>query len=256
MKVGGFSRVVFPPSRPELAYKYTTPESASVEVVALKRLADCETVIALLAAPATVTISTGLQMTRLVLPRMEMDLLQFVHHVDGTEPQRLSAMRQIVAAVEAMHGLKVAHMDLKLENVLVDTSGDEIAVRVSDFGLAVVDEDHSAARTGAARGSMAYVAPEVLDERCAWNPYRADMYSLGVLVYALFFVAFPYSAPQTSDLKYVQFYFGQVHEHKEALTALEKIWPSLKTKKMPDEARALVNRCMHVDPNKRASFVG
>ena len=72
----------------------------------------------------------------------------------------------------------------------------------------------------------------------------------------MFFVAFPYRAPRTSDLNYVKFYIGQVHDHKEALTALEEMWPSLKTKKMPEEARALVNRCMLVDPNKRASFVG
>ncbi len=83
-------------------------------------------------------------------------------------------------AVEHAHARGVVHCDLKPANVLLDRAG---GVFVSDFGFA-----HLTAQAATARlllgGTPGYVAPELLT--CASPTPAADVYSLGVLLAALF----------------------------------------------------------------------
>lgn len=45
-------------------------------------------------------------------------------------------MRQLLAAANEMHSKDVFHSDLKMENILVETSSDGLRVRMIDFGCA------------------------------------------------------------------------------------------------------------------------
>lgn len=94
---------------------------------------------------------------------------------------RLSA--QTARAVDYAHTRGVIHRDLKPENILVDHAGN---AKVADFGLAGMSEHgrSSLTMTAVAMGTAHYMAPE--QRRDAKNvDGRADLYSLGVMLYEL-----------------------------------------------------------------------
>jgi len=68
---------------------------------------------------------------------------------------------QIASAVRYMHELDVAHRDLKLENLLMDATGDNI--KLCDFGFVREATPGDLSRTYC--GSKSYAAPEILQAR-------------------------------------------------------------------------------------------
>ncbi len=104
-------------------------------------------------------------------------------------PKSLRTALDICRAVEYAHGRGVIHRDLKPENILFDEQAGHIP-KVTDFGLAgFMGEEHGQGRfhvteTNIAMGTLAYMAPEQrLNARAADE--RADIYSLGVILYEL-----------------------------------------------------------------------
>jgi serine/threonine protein kinase len=96
------------------------------------------------------------------------------------EDQARRYFAQLVSVLEYLHSeLKVAHRDLKCENVLLDRYNN---IRVIDFGLSNQFNDiNPVLRT--ACGSPAYAAPEMVKG----NPYTpaADIWSAGILLFAI-----------------------------------------------------------------------
>ncbi len=98
-------------------------------------------------------------------------------------------------AVEAAHAAGIVHRDLKPENIFLARDGDQVRVRVLDFGIAKQMEKLSTpmmgevgattapvGTTGAMIGTPYYMAPEqALGERDVDG--RADLWSLGVILY-------------------------------------------------------------------------
>jgi hypothetical protein len=104
-------------------------------------------------------------------------------------PKALRMALEICRAVDYAHGRGVIHRDLKPENILFDEQAGGIP-KVTDFGLAgFVDTDsghqrYNVTETHIAMGTVAYMAPEQrLDAKSADG--RADIYSLGVILYEL-----------------------------------------------------------------------
>ncbi len=100
----------------------------------------------------------------------------------------LRMVMEICRGVEYAHSRGVIHRDLKPENILFDEQAGGIA-KVTDFGLASFREGTGAERfnmteTHVSMGTYSYMAPEQrLDARKA--DHRADIYSLGVILYEL-----------------------------------------------------------------------
>ncbi|MDP2273709.1 MAG: serine/threonine-protein kinase [Archangium sp.] len=92
---------------------------------------------------------------------------------------------QIARAIDYAHEMKIVHRDLKPENILIDARGH---VKIADFGLAGMkgnERDIALTATAVAMGTVNYMAPE--QRRDAKNvDHRADLYSLGVLLYEMF----------------------------------------------------------------------
>jgi len=104
---------------------------------------------------------------------------------DLTPVQALAIVPQICDALQYAHDQGVVHRDIKPENVLLDKEG---TVKIADFGLAklitTTPDDRTLTRQGLVMGTPHYMAPEQI-EKPAEVDHRADIYSLGVVLYEM-----------------------------------------------------------------------
>jgi serine/threonine protein kinase len=92
---------------------------------------------------------------------------------------------QLLSAVEYLHSYGICHRDIKLENILLSRPTN---VKLCDFGLATMTFD-GLVKGGC--GSFEYSAPEVIANPVC-NGFKADMWSVGVAIYAIFARALPF----------------------------------------------------------------
>eukprot|EP00261_Vitis_vinifera_P040430 XP_019081673.1 PREDICTED: rust resistance kinase Lr10 isoform X2 [Vitis vinifera] len=75
---------------------------------------------------------------------------------------------------------RILHFDIKPHNILLDHNFNP---KISDFGLAkLCSKDQSAVSMTIARGTMGYIAPEVLSRNFGNVSYKSDVYSFGMLL--------------------------------------------------------------------------
>jgi eukaryotic-like serine/threonine-protein kinase len=92
----------------------------------------------------------------------------------------VEAAAQILDALAHAHRRKVIHRDVKPANVLVE-EGDEVSIRLLDFGLAQLEEADTLTAAGDVPGTLAYISPE----RLAGKPTTgaADVWAVGVILW-------------------------------------------------------------------------
>ena len=100
---------------------------------------------------------------------------------------------QVVLAVLFLHGRRVYHRDLKVENVMVDAAS---GVKLIDFGFAM--DASLPARRSLVCGTPNYMAPEAAAGVPA-DPAAAEAWSLGVLLHRLVCGDFPFKPEQPAD---------------------------------------------------------
>lgn len=120
------------------------------------------------------------------------DLFDLVNKVDAW-----TAFLQIVRGLQHIHASGLAHLDLSLENVLVDGEG---VLKICDFGAAR-KADSPCSRVG----KMFYMAPEIMFSQLQSPDYDSrtgDMYSLGVCLFILATGFQPYEVPSSKDASF------------------------------------------------------
>jgi len=152
---------------------------------------------------------------------------------------------QLLSAMEFIHSQNFAHLDLKLENILLD---EFFNLKVADLGSSM----HMESTNGLVhkkKGTYAYMAPEVYtyqkDE--SYNAFSADVYSLGVFIFVMLVGEFPTFIQKddgrfdTNDTDEEDFC---VHAPLEEMSIAR--WDSLS-----DQAKHLIKGMLHSDPSKR-----
>lgn len=162
------------------------------------------------------------------------------------------ALAHVASALGYVHGVGVAHRDIKLSNVVVTREFWDLpelpsSVKLLDFGIAAVagaSREDKLTALGAVIGTPAYLAPELLDptffalDRLADPGFaelaRADVFAFGVLAYRLLTGAHPTGLdPHATVMD-----FGS--EYRARATASDA-WPQ----RLPDEPwGSLVQRCL------------
>ncbi|MFH1998857.1 MAG: protein kinase, partial [Planctomycetota bacterium] len=104
---------------------------------------------------------------------------------------------RVAEAIEHAHASGVIHRDIKPSNILITRQGDP---KVSDFGLAKVEDALALSRTGDFSGTPYYMSPEQAASRRIGIDHRTDIFSLGVTLYEMLTLARPFDGETTQDV--------------------------------------------------------
>eukprot|EP00826_Nyctotherus_ovalis_P030732 TRINITY_DN2453_c0_g4_i4.p1 TRINITY_DN2453_c0_g4~~TRINITY_DN2453_c0_g4_i4.p1 ORF type:complete len:383 (+),score=90.52 TRINITY_DN2453_c0_g4_i4:881-2029(+) len=127
------------------------------------------------------------------------DLLSYVRKRRKV-PEELAKVtfRQIMEGLRYCHSKGIIHCDIKLDNILLDEYGH---VKVGDFGVSK-KVDKGKYLIGKC-GTPIYIAPEVLDGKEGYEGERIDVWSAGVVLYAMIYGDFPFKADSIPELEKV-----------------------------------------------------
>jgi len=148
----------------------------------------------------------------------------------GTE-EALRTFTQACRGVLALHDRRLVHFDLKPSNIFLKG---EVA-RVGDYGLSKLLTD-GRMTLSFGRGTPQYMAPEMLRSRA---DHRADLYSLGVILFESLTGRAPYASSDGGTL-----------------VLREDDSPPDFPADFPERLRPVVTRCLRLDPADRYQDVG
>lgn len=140
--------------------------------------------------------------------------------------------RQIMSAMQHCHAFNICHRDLKPENILLNA---ENQIKIADFGMAALHQSEGH-RLETACGSPHYAAPELLKNK-HYRGDRADVWSMGVILYAILAARLPFDDP---DIRILLARTKKgIYEMPECLSP---------------EAKDLICRMLQVNPDIRISL--
>ena len=142
-------------------------------------------------------------------------------------------LHQILSGVDYLHKLGICHRDLKPENLLMDDFNN---IKIVDFGLSNTYKKGECLQT--ACGSPCYAAPEMVAGK-KYDGLAADMWSCGVIIYAMVCGYLPFEDPKTNKL------------YQKILNAEYSI-PDFVSESCQD----LIRKVLLTDPNQRLSIQG
>lgn len=107
-----------------------------------------------------------------------------------TQPSTRYLFRQLCSGVEYLHSIGIVHRDLKPQNALVNNCG---KVKIIDFGVSQILSMWSRQSSCSNyEGSPLFQAPEIVSGRCNYSGFKADIWSLGVILYLMLFGFYPF----------------------------------------------------------------
>ncbi|KAF3927307.1 hypothetical protein ABW21_db0201365 [Orbilia brochopaga] len=154
-----------------------------------------------------------------------------------TEPEARFFLIQMLGAVKYMHSRNVIHRDLKLGNIFLDS---DLNVKIGDFGLAALLIDGTE-RKNTICGTPNYIAPEVLFGKEEGHSFEVDLWSLGIILYAMLVGKPPFQS-------------GDVKEIYQKIKIATFSYPPHPPQEVSPEAKDLIKSLLSPDPRNRPTI--
>ncbi len=144
-------------------------------------------------------------------------------------------------ALQAAHDQGIIHRDLKPENIfMVHRQGEPPAVKIIDFGISKFTgqtDQSQLTQTGSMLGTPAYMSPEQIRGDKGLD-HRSDLYAIGVILYEMLTGTLPFNGEHYNALLI-------------SILTEEPTFPKDSYAGFPNEAEALLMRCLNKDPSQR-----
>jgi serine/threonine protein kinase len=122
-----------------------------------------------------------------VIDYIDPDLL-----LEASDQEKLEYFIQACHCIEELHEKSIVHRDIKEDNFLATRANENILVKIADLGFMKDYLNYiSLTRTGCTIGTPHYMSPEQIKDFKHVDP-RADIYSMGVILYHLFTGHYPF----------------------------------------------------------------
>ncbi|MFK7873782.1 MAG: serine/threonine-protein kinase [Oligoflexales bacterium] len=180
---------------------------------------------------------------RFIFKRYTRDLFDQIFSSPLTSSQQKNIFFNIASAVAHLHRNEVAHRDISLENILINR---DLEGCLCDLGAASYKED----MTSTFCGKRNYAAPEVfhsLKYRTPYDPYSADIWSLGITFYVAAFQNFLFDEANNQSLDFKIF--------KEALYP-EKFIKEKESENIDPLFLDLLVKMLRINPEERIDIEG
>jgi ABC-type transport system substrate-binding protein len=147
----------------------------------------------------------------------------------------------VAEALDYSHSRGVVHRDIKPDNIMVAIeAGDEVRLRIMDFGLARGSSVSGLTKTGMLLGTLSYISPEQVTTGKVDG--RSDIYSLGCVLYECIVGEVPFTGEMQSVL------YRVVHESPQA--------PSQMGVEVDPELEQIILTCLAKDQARRPAKAG
>ncbi|EDO16951.1 hypothetical protein Kpol_1041p9 [Vanderwaltozyma polyspora DSM 70294] len=209
----------------------------------------------------------------------EYDLFSIVVSQMMTYKEIKCCFKQILHGVQYLHGIGIAHRDLKLDNCVITKNG---TVKIIDFGVAMIYRDpppqttKSIIMSTGIVGSDPYIPPEVYMFN-KYDPRAVDIWSLSILFVCMYTRRFPWKGPHLNDESFQLFCQGRGSRSLKQLLTCRKqscshkrskprkhtngsgkteegsniVGPEFLLQQIPAEARGTIDRMCRLAPSER-----
>lgn len=144
--------------------------------------------------------------------KYETDLMDYINdHITNhkiiSEITIFNILRQIVSGLKYLHiDNEICHRDIKPENIVLNINRPHLC-KIIDFGFAKKFTNTNA-KTDEIIGTAYYTAPEIVLEafckRKPYDPFKADIYALGVSVYIMCQSKYPFDRSCSNSVKTIR----------------------------------------------------
>ncbi|KAF5830357.1 Snf1-like ser/thr protein kinase [Dunaliella salina] len=178
---------------------------------------------------------------------MEFATGELIHAGRQPEPAARWFFQQLVIGLDYCHRKGVVNRDIKLENTLLQmVPGLPLPLlKICDFGYS---KAHFMSAPKSKVGTLAYMAPEVIQTTGNYDGKLADIWSCGVMLYVMLFGQYPFESPAQ----------GGVPSHQRVQVMMNRIlamqWNMPSDVHISPECRDLLSKLLVANPQKRLTM--